>query len=123
MDAYLTTSTASSSQQVPFDSSKLWSSARPKNEKKPGETKIFYDVDSNRALGGIVSMGKVAEKKGATEGEKREAIRAAIAEGIKKLRDAGATNVGINVEGLDAQAAGKSRCNTQTLEGRAFTSA
>lgn len=105
MDAYLTTSIASSSQHVPFDSSKLWSSARPKNEKKPGETKIFYDVDSNGALGAVVSTGKVAEKKGSTEGEKREAIRAAVAEGIKKLRDAGATNVGINVEGIDAQAA------------------
>ncbi|KAG8939548.1 hypothetical protein FRC04_006234 [Tulasnella sp. 424] len=105
MDAYLTTSTASSSQHVPFEPSKLWSSARPKNEKKPGETKIFYDVDSKGALGAVVSTGKVAEKKGATEGEKREAIRAAVAEGIKKLKDAGATNVGINVEGIDAQAA------------------
>ncbi|KAG8970499.1 hypothetical protein FRC05_000607 [Tulasnella sp. 425] len=105
MDAYLTTSTASSSQHVPFEPSKLWSSARPKEEKKPGETKIFYDVDSKGALGGVVSTGKVAEKKGATEGEKREAIRAAVAEGIKKLKDAGATNVGINVEGIDVQAA------------------
>ncbi|KAG9039852.1 hypothetical protein FS837_000905 [Tulasnella sp. UAMH 9824] len=63
------------------------------------------DVDSNGLLGAVVSTGTVAEKKGATEGEKREAICAAVAEVIKRSRDAGATNVGINVEGLDAQAA------------------
>lgn len=107
LDAYLTTSTSSTAQHLPFDAPKLWSSSRPKNEKKAGETRVFYDVDQKGAIGAVVSAGKIHEKKGASEGEKKEALRVAVAEGIKKLRDAGATSVGIDVEGVDPQVAGE----------------
>ena len=113
---YLTTSRSTKSANLPFDAPKLWSGARPKNEKKPGETRVFYDVDGQGAVGVVASTGKVAEKKSATEGEKREAVRVAVAEGIKKLRDAGATEVAVDVEGANAQSAGESKVAAFGLE-------
>ncbi|KAG8996867.1 hypothetical protein FRB94_007997 [Tulasnella sp. JGI-2019a] len=106
-DAYLTTSTTTSEgSPLPFDASKLWSASRPKNEKKPGETKLFYDVAGDgAALGAVASTGTGFENKG--DSEKKEALRIAVANGVKKLKDAGAKNIAIDVSGksVDAQSA------------------
>ncbi|KAG9098172.1 hypothetical protein FRC06_006677 [Ceratobasidium sp. 370] len=62
----------------------LWSKAKPKD--KAGESRLFYDVDGNGALAVAVSLGPKSAGKA-------EPVRKAVAGGIKKLRDAGATTV------------------------------
>ncbi|QRV90477.1 leucine aminopeptidase [Ceratobasidium sp. AG-Ba] len=62
----------------------LWAKSRPKD--KAGETRLFFDVDGNGALAAAVSLGPKSAGKG-------EPVRKAVAGGIKKLRDAGATTV------------------------------
>lgn len=85
-DAYLTTSTTTSEgSPLPFDSGKLWASTRPQNEKKPGETKLFFNVaGDDAAFGVIASTGTAYEKKG--DGERKEALRIAVANGVEKLK-------------------------------------
>ncbi|KAF8587050.1 leucine aminopeptidase [Ramaria rubella] len=98
-DAYLLYPT---SQQAGLSPDKLWATTRPKN--KVGETKLFYNQVSGNpeALTALVSLGeKFASKKGDA---KREVVRKAVGNGVKKLRDAGAKNVAIDAS-VDAHAA------------------
>lgn len=83
---------------------KLWATARPKN--KTGEAKLFYNqVQGNpEALTSVVSLGEGFENK--SENSKREAVRIAVANGIKQLRDAGAKTVAVD-DSVDAHAAGE----------------
>ncbi|KAG9126961.1 hypothetical protein FRC07_001260, partial [Ceratobasidium sp. 392] len=67
----------------------LWSKSKPKD--KAGESRLFYDVDGKGSLGVAVSLGP----KGAG---KSEPVRKAVAGGVKKLRDAGATTVLVDVK-------------------------
>lgn len=109
IDAYLTTATSAQSEHLPFDPAKLWSSSRPKPEGKKPETKLFYDVDQKGALGAVVSTGTGAHE-GKTVGEKKEALRAAVALGVKKLKEAGATSIGIDVSGNAAHVETACKC-------------
>ncbi|KAG8793993.1 hypothetical protein FRC12_000957 [Ceratobasidium sp. 428] len=67
----------------------LWTKSKPKD--KAGESRLFYDVDGKGSLGVAVSLGP----KGVG---KSEPVRKAVAGGIKKLRDAGATSVLVDVK-------------------------
>jgi len=106
IDAFLTTSTKTDAPELPFKSQALWNSSRPKNESKPGESKIFYDVDGNGALAAVVSLGSAAEKPNAPLALKNEAVRKAVAVGVKKLKESGAKEIAVDVSSIDAQAAG-----------------
>jgi hypothetical protein len=99
-DAYLL---FPSSKHPNINPEKLWATARPKN--KTGEAKLFYNqVQGNPdALTALVSLGEGFEKK--PENSKREAVRVAVANGIKQLRDAGAKTVAVD-DSVDAHAAG-----------------
>ncbi|KAF8522571.1 cytosol aminopeptidase family, catalytic domain-containing protein [Hysterangium stoloniferum] len=90
-DAFLLFSTSKNQQVSP---EKLWATARPKNEL--GETKIFYNQVQGTpdALTAIVSLGNKFNTTAAHV--KTEAVRKAVASGIKQLRDAGAKNVAID---------------------------
>ncbi|KAG8694513.1 hypothetical protein FRC09_009802 [Ceratobasidium sp. 395] len=69
--------------------SDLWTKSKPKD--KAGESRLFYDVDGKGSLGVAVSLGP----KGVG---KSEPVRKAVAGGIKKLRDAGATSVLVDIK-------------------------
>lgn len=100
-DAYLLFPSSKHPNLVP---EKLWATARPKN--KTGEAKLFYNqVQGNpEALTSVVSLGEGFENK--AENSKREAVRIAVANGIKQLRDAGAKTVAVD-DSVDAHAAGE----------------
>lgn len=87
--------------------SQLWSTARPKNE--VAETKIFYGniKDSPDAITAVVSLGDAKFASG-NKNKKLEIVRKAVATGVKRLRDAGAHSVVIDLEasGIDPRAAG-----------------
>lgn len=87
--------------QIPVD--KLWATARPRD--KTGEIRLFYnEVQGNPgALAAIVSLGDAFDAK--PENNKREAVRRAIGNGVKQLRDAGAKDVAID-DSADPQATG-----------------
>ncbi|KAG8945095.1 hypothetical protein FRC03_001819 [Tulasnella sp. 419] len=101
IDAYLTTATNTDSNAVPFNSQALWQSAKPKPEPKNGDAKLFYDVDQKGSLGVVVSLGKEQKESGL----QKESVRKAVAKGVKKLKEAGAKGIAIDVAGIDAQAA------------------
>lgn len=99
-DAYLLFPT---SKHPNISADKLWASARPKN--KVGEAKLFYNqVQGNpEALTALVSLGDGFDNK--AENDKREAVRRAVGNGIRQLRDAGATTVAVD-DSVDPHAAG-----------------
>ncbi|CAE6497416.1 unnamed protein product, partial [Rhizoctonia solani] len=77
----------------------LWTASKPKD--KAGESRIFYNVDSEGRTAALVSLGKGSKAK------TPEALRKAVGTGIKKLRDVGATSVLVDVnKDLHAAAAG-----------------
>ena len=82
---------------------KLWATARPKN--KTGETKLFYNQVQGKpeALTALASLGEGFDSK--SENTKREAVRKAVGNGVKQLRDAGAKTVAID-DSVDPHAAG-----------------
>lgn len=85
---------------LPVPPSQLWSSARPKNE--VAESRIFYGQfkESPDVVTAIVSLGD-AKFANATQNNKMEIVRKAVATGVKQLRDAGARNVAIDLEAAD----------------------
>jgi cytosol aminopeptidase len=99
-DAYLLFPT---SKHPNISPDKLWATARPKN--KTGETKLFYNEVQGKpeALTALVSLGDGFESK--PENAKREAVRRAIGNGMKQLRDAGATSVAVDAS-VDPHATG-----------------
>jgi aminopeptidase len=108
-DAYLLYPTSKHSE---VSSDKLWAASRPKN--KTGESKLFYNQVKGKpeALTALVSLGDGFSKKG--DDAKKEAVRKAIGNGVKQLRDAGAKRVAVDAS-VDPHAACKSPASTYVV--------
>lgn len=72
------------------DATKLWKSTPSAFESKPaslGTTHLFYGAPKEKTVTALASLGdKFAQKKGDA---RREAVRKAVASGVKKVRDLG----------------------------------
>lgn len=83
-------SAPSASAATGVDATKLWKSTPSAFESKPaslGTTHLFYGAPKENTVTALASLGdKFAQKKGDA---RREAVRKAVASGVKKVRDLG----------------------------------
>jgi len=102
---------------IPLNAPELWNSYRPKIESKPGAYKLFYGAKQYWPYHiGIVSLGSDVEKPNASSALKNEAIRVAMAIGAKKLRDAGARAIHVDVSTVNPQAVGERSSSPSNLK-------